>query len=51
MFTWFIQKAIDFDVWFNRKILGWNDAKNFQWVLSGAGDGEVRAYVKLKFSK
>jgi hypothetical protein len=48
---WFIKKAVDFDVWFNRKILQWSDTKNFKWVFLGAEDDEVRAYVKSKFGK
>jgi hypothetical protein len=44
-----VRKAIDFDVWFNKKVLKWNDEKNFRWVLSGAQDDAVREYIKYKF--
>jgi hypothetical protein len=47
---WIVKKAIDFDIWFNRRVLRWNDDKNFKWVFSGAMDDETRAYIMSRFS-
>jgi hypothetical protein len=48
---WIVRKAIDFDVWFNERVLGWSKDRNFKWVLSGARDEETREYIRLKFSR
>jgi hypothetical protein len=48
---WIVRKAIDFDIWFNKRVLGWDADKNFRWVMAGAQDDSVKEYIKSKFCK
>jgi hypothetical protein len=44
--------VIDFDIWFRKHVLGYDDAKNLQMVLralSDPDDLERIAYIKSKF--
>jgi hypothetical protein len=46
---WIVKKEIDFDAWFNRRILKWNDRKNLEWLLRNCRSHEAMEYVTRKF--
>jgi len=44
--------VIDFDIWFKKYLLGYNDSKNLQATLAGLSDSDPERtnYIKSKFS-
>jgi hypothetical protein len=44
-----VRKAIDFDIWFNRKVLKWTEQRNLNWVFAGANSTLAKEYIKNKF--